>query len=340
MAMKEQDKKLQLLREESAANKRVQGEQLESYATKPQLLELLGVDPSVATSDFYYVLKQGPMAEASPDAKCLMQTQQFQDWLSRPASAFIFVNGSDAMHALSRISPLSVLGSMISLGLNQLPNATSIHFYCGLHTSPADSISGPRGLMRSLIAQLLLADVNFDLHFIYSRQYFAELELHNIDFLCDTFEQLIRRLPADSTLFCLIDGVVFFDRSNWQDDLSIVVPKLTALAAGRSRIGPLFKLLMTNAQCSRWLRELVPPQDHLELSDVLSLGQEAITEQEINSQMLKSTTSLRRLSGTTTTSMPTAETRDVGDDIDDLSNDGSDQGDHESEIDDYNEWPV
>lgn len=332
-AFKERD---QLLPRPGIENDR---SQFECYATRPQLLELLMVDFSSATSDIQYVLGQGEVANTTYDAKCLLQMEKFQHWLSVNLSSFVFVDGNAESHALDRVSPFTVLCATLSLNLHKMPGAMSIHFYCGLHARSHDRLNGVTGLLRSLISQLLLVHEDFDLGFIRSRKYFAELERYDINRLCDTFQQLIWQIPNDKILFCLIDGIALFDDWKWRESLSFVLLKLKALADGRSRNGPVFKLLMTNARCPRQLRDLLPRQNILEVSEAGNFGKSetTITEREVAAQIFRPWSNRAHKEN-----MPTWEKDEDIDYIDDDDDDADDffGKDGDSDVEDYERWSM
>lgn len=331
--------------EVAASKERDYSQQFECYATRPQLLELLMIDFSSATSDIQYVLGQADVANTTYEAKSLLQMEKFQHSLSGSLSCFVFVDGNAESHALDRVSPFTVLCVMLSLNLHHMPEALSIHFYCGLHAGSHDRLSGITGLLRSLISQLLLVYEDFDLRFIRSRRYFAELMAYDISRLCDTFQQLVRQIPNDKTLFCLIDGITFFDNWRWREDLSFVLPKLKALAESSSRDGPVFKLLMTNARCTRQLRDLLPRQDILEVSEAAIFGETAITEREVAAQILSTRPPFQswsnRASNETIPRLERHEDVDyVDDDDDDDDNDDFFGKGGDSDMDDYESWPM
>lgn len=341
-----QSARIQHLAVEVAASKeRDYSQQFECYATRPQLLELLMVDFSSATSDIQYVLGQADVANTTYEAKSLLQMEKFQHWLSGSLSGFVFVDGNAECHALDRVSPFTVLCAMLSLNLHNMPEALSIHFYCGLHAGSHDRLSGITGLLRSLISQLLLVYEDFDLRFIHSRRYFAELVAYDISRLCDTFQHLVRQIPNDRTVFCLIDGITFLDNWRWREDLSFILPKLKALAESGSRDGPVFKLLMTNARCTRQLRDLLPRQDILDVSEAAISSETAITEREVAAQILSTRPPFQSWSNRPSNeTIPRLEKHedvnyvdedDDDDDDDDFFGKGGD-----SDKDDYDSWSM
>lgn len=59
---------------------------------------------------------------------------------------------------VSRISPFySACVSTIASIVKAQPEDIPLFFFCGLHTAPQDTVQGPQGIMRTLIARLLMA---------------------------------------------------------------------------------------------------------------------------------------------------------------------------------------
>ncbi|KAI9823115.1 MAG: hypothetical protein M1826_000266 [Phylliscum demangeonii] len=365
-ALQTQNKVIQHLADEvaAAASKQVQGQQVECYATVPQLLELLMVDSAAAADDLHYVVVQGQADEQAPaTARSLLSQPRFQDWLVGPDSGCLFVDGHDERHALDRVTPFTRLSAMLVLSLHQAARALPLSLACGLHAGAHDAVAGPAGLLRSLTSQLLLAaaaHTDFDLRFVHSRDYYAGLERHEPRHLLHTFEQLLRQLPPDLVVFCLLDGLLFFDRPGWRPALALLLPRLAALADPRRRHhmpghGSVFKLLVTNARLDRHLRHLLPPHAFLELADpdaVHHAADRPLTERDLvldlglgldrvaPPRLSPRPPALHRRSPSAEHGLPSRVTDDAADDdADDFDDEDDDEDGPDSAIDDYAKWP-
>ncbi len=80
--------------------------------------------------------------------------------------------------------------------------------------------------------------------------------------------ELIRQLPAVTVLFCLVDGLAFFESERWGGaGLGPAVEGLrdmvsdTRSAGGRN--GAIVKVLLTSAGASRYAKDLVPAVNRL-----------------------------------------------------------------------------
>lgn len=99
-----------------------------------------------------------------------------------------------------KISPLSSLCAAIYLNLSKTTN------YINLHETSGHRSAGPTGLIRSLIAQLLLSGITFSMDFICTRPWADEIQSHSLRTLCSTFRQLVGELSRTTTVVCIIDG--------------------------------------------------------------------------------------------------------------------------------------
>lgn len=182
--------------------------------TAQQLLHALHINPMGMTNDLQTVLQSrqqlGPRSYRQ--ASLLLQNGQFKRWCSSIDPDIILVDTSplDAVPA-SKMSPLSSACASIIAGIVKTqPNAIPLFFFCGLHTTPQDTLQGPQGMMRTLIARLL---VELDgrhlvnLAFIDNSGYLQALEAHEVPSLCHAFMHLIRQWPLDTVVYCIVDGI-------------------------------------------------------------------------------------------------------------------------------------
>lgn len=220
----------------------------------PQLLEALQVPYMKPTQDLEYVARQGRNFESRSQmqAQSLTKTPGFQRWLASHRADLLLVDGNAYIPGPGRISAMSVFCAILVLGLLKSKRHVVLHFFCGQHTTTQDSMSGPKGLIRSLIAQLLYCGKQFDIDFIDSRTYRESLEAQSLPHLCDTFCKLIEQLPLDTSVFCVVDGVSLYEGGHWLDELCCVFETLSTLVENE-RLQPIFKLLLASPFASRQL---------------------------------------------------------------------------------------
>ncbi|KFY13644.1 hypothetical protein V492_03128 [Pseudogymnoascus sp. VKM F-4246] len=220
-----------------------------------QLLAILEADPSLARHEAEHILRKSSsmQSDALSKARWLLETANFKQWYSQTRSGLLLVDGHGREHSMGRTSPLSVVCASLTATVAQLPEFIVLHFFCGQHTRPQDQVLGPKGLMASLIGQLILyTDIELDFveHNLYeavSRKYLSAL--------CEIFELLIVRVEPSKTICCVIDSISDFE-ANWGAEILDVVRNLRRLI-DLQREGPTFKLLMTSANRTQNLLSVV-----------------------------------------------------------------------------------
>jgi len=162
--------------------------------------------------------------KAMSQSAYVMMTDHFTRWLYRPGSDILLVDGHCAEEA-GKISPISVFcatlvenirsGDQLSMPANNLV----LYFFCGQHAWTDGLLSGPCGLIRSLISQLLIywpERVSLDLRFLEEvAGLWDSIMRWDVPRLCDVFAELLWQLPRDTSLYCIIDGISEFETSLW-----------------------------------------------------------------------------------------------------------------------------
>ena len=287
--------KRQIKRLEKAANSFSQSD----------LVDLLGDSIDSSIQDLRRMLRAGQSMElsASQIAQGIIEGRKFKEWLASDASATLFIERGAPSATHERNSPISLMSSIVIESLEDMEPAIPIHFFCGSHTSSRDPMKGPHGMMRSLICQILrLFSVNLD--FISSRRYREQLQNHKLDALCDCFEKLVKQLPMDTVLFCIVDSICFFEKMEWAEDCQKVVNELQDVADDNTT-GAVFKLLITSPLRTRHVGSTMPSQCRLSLPSEDWNGRDGPTERQIrmrarrpmNAKQNNSIRSLRAKSG-------------------------------------------
>ena len=258
-----------------------------SFLSLSRLLYVLAASPMGpashldASNDLEHMLRQGRNIDTKDQSQALslLRTQQFQNWIASQHSTVLLVDGN-MDSAVARVSPMSLLCASLVLSVLDKQPAIALHYFCGLHIASNSPLCGPTGLIRSLLMQLLLVsktiDVDgkpfnidhtiFNLDFIDSRFYREDLESHNIAALCHSFTMLVEQLPLDVFVFCIIDGINLYERSEWLDGLVLIVNSLNQIAQN-ARLQPIFKLLMTSARTSRYVQQHIEPQQRVHIRE-------------------------------------------------------------------------
>ncbi|KAI1362584.1 hypothetical protein F5Y08DRAFT_270953 [Xylaria arbuscula] len=216
--------------------------------------------------------------KALRQAAFLKSTPRFHRWLSGTAPEVLLVDGHDTR---GRISAMSVFCAMLVQALWKIqeqhatPQAQSfvLFFTCGAHIEPEDILAGPCGIVRSLIGQLLVSWPTHgpDLSFTddVDSLLFAVQE-NSIDALCYLFQELLRQLPPESVVYCIIDGVSMYETSylNRKDDMDSLVEvfrDLTSVFPIHEAPGPVIKVLLASADKSTDVYRLLPSENRVDL---------------------------------------------------------------------------
>ena len=217
-------------------------------------------DISAVSQDIQNVIRQGKRLKTNSQSKgnWLLHNKAFQAWLISDASSTLVVNGN--AEGREHISPMSLVSAFLLQSLNGTDTASTISFFCGLHLAGHDDMRGPQGLARSLISQLLATMYASDLA-ILENDFHQQLEAHASDvaMLMELFFSLVKRLPQEFVLFCVIDGISLFEKQQYEQETRIVFQKLSQIAQAESQ-GGLFKLLLTSPSSSRCAKEFFPKE--------------------------------------------------------------------------------
>lgn len=226
-----------------------------------QLLELLDFDIGAVSEELEATVRQGNISDRSTQGRSqlLMQNPQFQAWFSSTQSECRLVDGH-AESAMERTSAMSIVCALLA---QSLPSATakSIVFFCGLHMDEF-AATGPSDLLRSLLAQLI-SHYSLNTTFFDGRAY-EELQRFDLRRLCALMTELVKKVPNGAVLFCLVDGISWYETENMTQEACVVMQTLTDLTHDKD-VRVVFKLLITSPLASRHVRKCVSPQDRLSL---------------------------------------------------------------------------
>ena len=197
----------------------------------------------------------------------IMRSPKLQRWITSTESSALFIN---ANHKGSiRQQPTSFicakLVDSITPALRNDPPAPQLTiplaFFCGEHLSQDDPDSGPDGMMRNLVAQLLLSYSDFNLRTIQHMQ--QTVNYSSVNDLCDILDLLIAQLPSYIIVFCVIDSISFYeDNAVICEEATIAVQALVDIVERTKESGCAFKLLFMSSWNSRILYKELVDQDN------------------------------------------------------------------------------
>lgn len=141
-----------------------------AHATPTRLLSLLNVYHLTHIDDQSYIIRQGRASDQQSLARAasMVKRTEFQRWLNEPHSAVILVEACGSRLEAGRVPAISHVCAVLEQALRTHGNhavdefqhcdgSTTLLFFCGRHMERDDPLRGPQGLMRSLLAQLIMA---------------------------------------------------------------------------------------------------------------------------------------------------------------------------------------
>ena len=225
------------------------------------LLDILDINYGQESSNLSMILRQS--AEFDTASKSLLTTMlanpRFQRWISAGGADLIYVEGHLDSANFGRTSPVSYICANLVLLFRDQPDTMTLHFFCGQHVASYDGLQGPKGLMRSILAQFLETLPNVPLGNVDLTDFQDNYELTPMDVFCRTFDQVVGQLPMHATICCIIDDLTQFEKNHWAEDYSSLLHMLNRLIKYEGS-GPNVKVLVTSPTRSRWLREVVQEQ--------------------------------------------------------------------------------
>jgi hypothetical protein len=198
-----------------------------------------------------------------------------KSWLNA-VRGILFLNGSGQI-TVARESPISASLASLVFRIPEDPRTIVLHFFSGLHCESNQVISGPSGLMRSLIAQLSLK-YDFDLAFINNEVYQDSIRDHDMQTLCETFSAMVCQLPVDCQLYCIIDGISWLETPRWREDLVATVAYICYLGVDPGCRAHLKLLISSPVRSLLLTREL---KQYGDLVNVIEVHSIRLTERDM-----------------------------------------------------------
>lgn len=230
---------------------------------KSDLLDALQVDPEEITRGLRLVLQQAFRMDHTSQARAawLLRTPSFHNWISTAQSSLLLVDGMSG--CVEKISPMSVLAASVAARLFENSLAVPTYFFCGINLESdfeLESPGGPNLMLRSIIVQLLLSGSMSEPEWNLAKSdgLFSSLSECDLGALWEVFWVLSRQLPQNFTVFCLLDGISWYERDQWIEDLRWLVSKFQAVVH-QSVEGPAIKILMTSPNMSLEIRKNIDP---------------------------------------------------------------------------------
>ncbi|KAJ8131620.1 hypothetical protein O1611_g2002 [Lasiodiplodia mahajangana] len=184
-------------------------------------------------------------------AQWLGKTDEFNLWMRDRQSSILLADQATTSQVLA-VSPMSSFCATLSSALadGNSKNIT-LSFIAGMHVgtdSPSRSLDGPQGMMRNLIVQLYMASAVFEpnLEFL-GPDSLQAYQQGDLKALCELFVRLVEQIPSGINVFCIIDGISWYEQPPWLTGLRRVIGMFEYLM---TRLDPeetaILKVLMTS----------------------------------------------------------------------------------------------
>lgn len=212
--------------------------------------------PEIDEEDLQHVVGQTELIihEDRGRAQQMLGTRLFRNWMGSSGSARLLVHGN-FRPPHDAVSPLSVVCTLLTHTFRSSGSGfISLVFFCGRHLV-WDEHQGGLAMIRSLIAQLLrqfpFASIQPDPTIT-----LQDLERDDVNVLCAIFSLLVRQLPSNTLVFCLIDGISLYETEEYLHGMAVVIMSLIQLVDQGIYVGrPSFKLLITSPQPTLEVRQ-------------------------------------------------------------------------------------
>ncbi|KAJ2981093.1 hypothetical protein NUW58_g6778 [Xylaria curta] len=210
--------------------------------TREDILKLLDT-PAFHIDDIEHIKQTRELIpnEDRARAERLLSAREFRSRIVAPSSRELLIHGDFA--GTRPVSGLSWLCCSLLQALQQTGRLHGMTFFCGRHLDATDQHAGGRGMIRSLLLQLLGQQQSYNLPT--QGIEWKLIQTGDIQSLCLLFEAILRQFPPDSVVFCIVDGIKYYERDQYLQEMSEVLRFLLDLTQD-GRLQCVFKILVTS----------------------------------------------------------------------------------------------
>lgn len=230
--------------------------------SKSRLSSLLGASGEGSSQDLDRCLAKGRLLNLKDQdrIKWITNSSILKEWLSYPRSKTLLINGNSEGNEV--FSSTTFLNAKFCDALRCIePIITLNFFFCSLHTTPIEGYDNdPIGLLRSLIEQLVSHNFAWDLTFLNQRN-LNELKAADLDSLYRVFRKLLLQLPRITLLYCMIDGITYYERFEHHSNFEVVIERLLDIIDDCEKL--VIKLLLTCHGRSTCIKDFIQDNDIL-----------------------------------------------------------------------------
>lgn len=252
-----------------------------------QIRSLLQMSESVDILDISAILEDERRSIAFRErrkADLIVSTSQFRSWMVSNKSNELLVHGEfrGPRSSSAHVSALSVFCATLTQTLrDQDQQHIVLVFFCGSHVERDDQHRGAIGMIRSFAAQLVRSSW-FDTVSQQSgqSQLDGQIDVETIVKsgtllpLCQLFGGLVRLLPEQVTLICLVDGISHYETDEFEDEMLDALDFLLNLIRKNSTAAAI-KLMASSPTVTDLVQHRFKDDDSsfMSLAEVRDLGQ-------------------------------------------------------------------
>lgn len=233
-----------------------------------ELIILLGCDTDQIHTDIARALSEGQILPSGSQDRTRFFTDspRMKSWLTGQQSELLLVYGNQSN---SIISPLTFASGIFLRSLRSYNGVIALSFFCSMHNeNQKEHVKnvGASLMLANITSQLLNSCPAFDFSFLKKQDTwpFKQSDLRDgspkyLRALCVLFAELMGQLPSDQIVFCVIDGIEFYEFGNRRVDTCTVMELFMDLMTGNheKNIKALFKVLITTPGASLAVYEVV-----------------------------------------------------------------------------------
>ncbi|KAF8857512.1 hypothetical protein BDZ45DRAFT_652705 [Acephala macrosclerotiorum] len=176
----------------------------------------------------------------------LVDNERLGDWITSPTSDLFLINGNETRH--ERTSPVSVYCGMLTRALQSQEPRIVLYWYCGLNVN--DNVAG---MLRNMIGQLLdLIEAHKSPLKAIKKVWYADFIPENEGMLWKLFKKILKQQLKSASVFCILDGVSFYEDYHRAPEFEKLVKDLAALVDDAQESELIFKVLLTSPSRSRY----------------------------------------------------------------------------------------
>ena len=247
------------------------------------LLDKLNVDhhADIATRDTLDQLRLiYTLSSASQDrAVVLITSSEIETWLTCTSSCALLINGqmllcdNEARHSPLTYFCAKLVESILARSPSSLANSGSravvVRWFCGQHTNMQTDPDGhPPGMLNNLLSQLIHQLLRRAPRLTLGKITTPDRDLELSD-LCHLFVLLVEAFPAGTILFCILDGISYYEDAERQVECMEAMSMLASLVnrSHNAINGALVKLLITAPLRSHHVQRLFKAEEVLNMNE-------------------------------------------------------------------------